>query len=603
MASYHEKALKLFSETGQKQKEIQTLKNLADIHMQQGKLDQAENELKNVIYKYQAIGYKNLTSTYDLLANVNYRKGDQSKELLYRLKVLDMLYATHSDAPDKYWTYISLAQLYNILGQFDKALFWVKKTVSSGESTVSSTVYCSAIQFGVNSLVSQNKLNETWVFLKKYAGRARKSPDAGIFLNLAYGHYYEARKRFDIAENYYKKSLIAYDQFDKLHERKYLYAQEMYAVGHFYVTIGSFEKASRYLHAIEAYRSEIIPPVQQGKIQFELFKIDSASGHFITAIRHFELHKRITDSLFTASKVRQLNELQVKYEANQKEQQIRSLNSQALAQQAKLDKANIQRNSTMAGIMVVIVISLILYYNYRIKQKNNKIIIRKNETISQKNEQLQHLLIEKDWLLKEVHHRVKNNLHTIICLMESQAAYLENDALKAMEIIQQRIYTISLIHQKLYQSEDIKTIDMQSYIAEFVAYLADVWVSNRHIKFCLDIAPMRLSTVQAIPIALIINEAVTNSIKYAFPKTVSGEIMISMKQNGKQVSLFVADNGIGINISPSDKKTSSLGMILMKGLSEDINAQLIIRNEGGTKISVLFQSDIIQNELEPIPLF
>ena len=165
-----------------------------------------------------------------------------------------------------------------------------------------------------------------------------------------------------------------------------------------------------------------------------------------------------------------------------------------------------------------------------IAQKNNQLQIlladkeESNSLINRKNDQLQLLLIEKDWLLKEVHHRVKNNLHTVFCLLESQAKYLADDALKAVEVSQHRIYAMSLIHQKLYQSEDIKTVDMSTYLLEFIGYLIESFDTGNYIRFESDFESVTLNIAQAIPVALIINEAVTNAIKYAFPAGKSGTI-------------------------------------------------------------------------------
>src|SRR5258705_13014161 len=121
-----------------------------------------------------------------------------------------------------------------------------------------------------------------------------------------------------------------------------------------------------------------------------------------------------------------------------------------------------------------------------------EIVRKQNALILEKNQQLEHMLVEKNWLLKEVHHRVKNNLHTVICLLESQAEFLENDALKANEKSQHRIYAMSLIHQKLYQTEDVKTIDMKKYLPEFIQYLSDSFDTSNQIRFQLDIEPLKL---------------------------------------------------------------------------------------------------------------
>ena len=211
-------------------------------------------------------------------------------------------------------------------------------------------------------------------------------------------------------------------------------------------------------------------------------------------------------------------------------------------------------------------------------------------------------MAQKEWLLKEVHHRVKNNLHTIISLLEYQAAYLENDALKAIEISQHRIYAMSLIHQKLYLTDDVKTIDMPVYISELVSYMSDSFGINQQIRFSLDIQPLKLGIAQAMPLGLIINEAVTNAIKYAFSPNVSGLITIQMYQAGDEITVIITDNGKGIQHDTKDAKIGSLGMKLMKGLSEDINAKIKFQNNEGTKVIISFKIDPLSEHYNPLSL-
>jgi len=176
-------------------------------------------------------------------------------------------------------------------------------------------------------------------------------------------------------------------------------------------------------------------------------------------------------------------------------------------------------------------------------------------------------------------------------MLESQARYLENDALEAIETSQQRIYAMSLIHQKLYQSDDIKTINMATYIPELVQSLIDAFGIVSQIHFKLNIQAMDLSLSHAIPLALIINEAVTNSIKYAFPENQKGEISISMGDDGTQIILELADDGIGMPQIDHDAEPSSLGLRLIRGLSEDIDAETRFENDNGTRITIKFKTD------------
>ncbi|MET0637983.1 MAG: sensor histidine kinase, partial [Chitinophagaceae bacterium] len=154
---------------------------------------------------------------------------------------------------------------------------------------------------------------------------------------------------------------------------------------------------------------------------------------------------------------------------------------------------------------------------------------------------------------------------------------------------QQRIYAMSLIHQKIYQSEDIKTIEMNNYLPELIQYLEDSFGNNRQIHFQVEVEPMKLDISQAIPVALIINESVTNSIKYAFPDNRKGVIEIRMRRIADQIYLEISDNGIGIDESwLVNDSPDSLGLELIRGLSRDLKARLKMENNNGTRISIVF---------------
>jgi two-component sensor histidine kinase len=133
---------------------------------------------------------------------------------------------------------------------------------------------------------------------------------------------------------------------------------------------------------------------------------------------------------------------------------------------------------------------------------------------------------------------------------------------------------MSLIHQKLYLSDDIKAIDMSSYIPELVESLEKGFGTSPQVRFQTNIEPINLPLSHAIPLGLIINEAVTNSIKYAFPDNRSGEITISLLDHNNRIQLELADNGIGMPQFNDAAEHESLGLRLIKGLSDDIDAEI-----------------------------
>ena len=332
-------------------------------------------------------------------------------------------------------------------------------------------------------------------------------------------------------------------------------------------------------------------------LDLSLFKIDSLSGKYLSAIGHYQKFKKSLDSITNYSKRKEIERLRFEYETAQKEQNIKSLQTQTKLQQGKLDESNLLIKLSIGLLLLLLIIIGLLYNLYRVKQKNNKKLEIKEKEISLKNTNLQHLLDEKEWLMKEIHHRVKNNLQTVISLLNSQSAYVDNDmALSTIKSSQHRIHAMSLIHQKLYMSENISTINMPVYIKELVEYLKDSFHLKQRIRFEIKIEQLELDVVQAVPLGLIINEAVTNSIKYAFPNNQECIISITLvSTDTNHYLLSIQDNGIGIPVDFKEK-TNSFGMSLIKGLSDDLEGTFSIENNNGTLLKLNFEKVILDKQ-------
>jgi two-component system, sensor histidine kinase PdtaS len=244
------------------------------------------------------------------------------------------------------------------------------------------------------------------------------------------------------------------------------------------------------------------------------------------------------------------------------------------------------KNFTLAGILVMALITTLLYSQYRNKQKRNKEMVEKNTELEQ-------LVKDKEWLVKEIHHRVKNNFHIVSSLLEIQSSYLKNtEAISAIKDSQHRIHSMSIIHQKLYQSEALSTIYMPEYICELVEYLRDSYAIRASIRFDVHVESITLNDGFAITLGLILNEAITNSIKYAFADTDEGKISISLDHiSDSQILLRIADNGPGLPIDFNGRLGASMGMELLRGLTDDIGGNFSIENNNGTCIKIIFNHD------------
>jgi two-component sensor histidine kinase len=563
----------------------------------------ALEKLKLSLALYKSIHYVKLQGIYVSLGQIYSSQTDYQQSLSYDLMALKTAESVHD-------TTMQLCQITNHigitlvqLGDYEKAIDYFKNAIQTAEKYKDNeTIYILASN-AVDSYIRANKPLAARVFLenvsKKYA-----RPKDNILLDSRIACFYliiyTLLKQYHLGQPYC-------DQLTSIAGSNKIAKIELYnvyvALIKYYIAVNKYSSALVYLNKNNSLTHKLGEPKRIGNNHYLWFLLDSAHHHYKSAISHLLIYNSMKDSLYTVAKSRQAQQLQVQFETQKKENQIILLSQTAKLDHASLQRANLVKNITIGGIILALVIAGLFYRQYRQKQKanlaitqKNEVITQKNEVITQKNEMLQHLLTEKEWLLKEVHHRVKNNLHTVICLLESQAIYLENDALRAIENSQHRIYAMSLIHQKLYQSEDLKTIDMKVYLHEFIRYLGDSFGSTDLIHFQLDIEPLKLGVSQAIPLGLIINEAVTNSIKYAFPENRMGIISVRLRQSEAQIKLVVSDNGIGIHTRTGKNEVNSLGIDLMKGLSRDIKGKIFFDIKNGTKITVIFNADPLSNE-------
>lgn len=201
-------------------------------------------------------------------------------------------------------------------------------------------------------------------------------------------------------------------------------------------------------------------------------------------------------------------------------------------------------------------------------------------------------LQEKEVLLKEIHHRVKNNLQIISSLLNIQSEYIqEKEVLEMFKVSQNRIGSMALIHEKLYQSKDLARIEFAEYIQDLVANLFFLYeIDSSVVALKLNIDNVFLSIDAAIPCGLIINELVVNSLKHAFPTGNSGEISIGFhSDNEKKITLLVSDNGIGLAPDFDLKSTASLGLQLVDDLINQLSGTVELNRNHGTEFKIKFQ--------------
>jgi two-component sensor histidine kinase len=208
-------------------------------------------------------------------------------------------------------------------------------------------------------------------------------------------------------------------------------------------------------------------------------------------------------------------------------------------------------------------------------------------------EQLKTSLQEKDLLLKEIHHRVKNNLLVVSNLLELQSHYAEDERVSLLlSESQNRVHSMALIHEKLYQSTELSQINFADYLTDLTQTLSASYIADaQNIELILTLEPVWLNIETANPCGLIVNELISNSLKHGFPDGREGKIGLELRKrkDNDQITLEIKDNGVGLppNFDPS--KVKPLGMELILTLTEQIQGELSITNSEGATFQLTFQ--------------
>jgi two-component sensor histidine kinase len=551
---------------------------LAEMIMEHFRTDlpEAERKLKHILDIQKQIGFWHSQDVHNVLSYISLIKSDYVNALYHAEQSIKYMKETGDVALAAFY-YSRVGTIYSVFGNLQEALVWNEKALQDRNHLPTIFWYKSFLD-RVHWLAGNNGPKEAMKLIQEIT---KDFPPVSMFdqmhVAILTGTCYRLLGNVQQADVYYSRFLDISSRFppEHLHAE---FPEALSNAGLFYFQYGKHDVAKAV-----AERIQKIPTSRQGTHALEnlyllRFKLDSAQGNYTAAINHYAQYKHFADSTRSLSQRKKIDELTYKYQAETKDQSIKLLTEQN-------KRADVIRNITFAGTGMLLVIVGLLYIRYRDKQRTNVQLQTQQDQITIKNNELQHLVREKEWLLREIHHRVKNNLQMVMSLLGSQAAYLDKDALAAIQDGQHRVYSMSLIHQKLYNTEDLTSLDISIYLHELVKYLKESFKEGTNIVFKLDIDPIELDVTQAIPLGLIVNEVVTNSLKHAFPGNRPGTITIVLTCTDDKINLVMEDDGIGI---AQETTTSSFGMKLITGLTRELDGTLMITNTKGMCVSISF---------------
>ncbi|MBK6606927.1 MAG: sensor histidine kinase [Leptospiraceae bacterium] len=207
----------------------------------------------------------------------------------------------------------------------------------------------------------------------------------------------------------------------------------------------------------------------------------------------------------------------------------------------------------------------------------------------QAEEKIKSLLVEKEIILKEVHHRIKNNMNTICSLLLLQSQSITNaTAITALEEAANRVNSMALLYDKLYKSSDYREVSVKDYLTVLIDEILENFPNSSSIKVEKRIENFELNTKRLQPLAIIVNELITNIMKYAFKGRESGLITVTAKLLANNPYISIEDNGNGLPESISFSNSTGFGLMLVRGLTEQLNGKIKIERQNGTKIILEF---------------
>jgi two-component sensor histidine kinase len=292
---------------------------------------------------------------------------------------------------------------------------------------------------------------------------------------------------------------------------------------------------------------------------------------------------RISDQL-NSDRLDLEQEMQVKFQTLQKEQENISLQNENRIKNLSLKRSQRSFWFIFLSLLVVIVVAISIHLN---RQRVAKL----NRQLQAQKKVIERTLSERETLLREIHHRVKNNLQFISSLLSLQTEHIDDpNALEALQGGQDRVQSMALIHQNLYQEDNLTGIDVIDYFQKLTQNLFDSYnINPDRIKLLLDIEEINIDVESVVPLGLIVNELVSNALKHAFPGTREGTISIWLKEQGDRLLLEVTDDGVGLDTQKRDVMESSFGYRLINALKDQLDGKLEIDGSDGTKVRLYIQ--------------
>ena len=530
------------------------------------RLDEAELVLRSALQKLPE------SETWLLLTNLGYvyeRRGELGEAFEFATKTLK-LGEKYGDKKAMAMAYSDISNLYWKQGKYEKGVeFGQKSLVLFEERGIKDLDYDFTLHVTGNNLVELGEYKQALPYFQQSTEIGKQY---GFYNNLsdtyiALTELYRQTGDFENAETSGKEAL----KYAELLQNEFMVVRSLHSLGRLKNEEGNFESAIVYLErSIRTATEDFGDLYYLGLIYRDLSEAFERGGNISASFQAFKKYDELHEQVFNAEADQRIALLQTEMDVNQKESTI----------SLQLEKLKRQEVIQIFTLVFTAVMVFFLFFLYRVfvKRKKYSLLLEKQNQ-------------EKEFLLKEIHHRVKNNLETISSLLALQTAQIENQELQDIMIeSQNRVQSMGMIHQNLYQGENLAAIEMKNYFENLGRFIIDSFDASDRIVLEVNMKSLELNVDRAIPIGLIVNELITNSLKYAFPDQRKGQIHISLEEKNRHLYLRIADDGVGMGATTQLKGTG-FGSQLVELLTRQLDGKMTLSTQRGTELYFEFKID------------
>lgn len=529
------RSLEIFNSISDKKELAGVLNNLGSVYRRKGDFTKALEYYFESLKLKDSLGGLNLASAYGNIGHVYRQKGEPEKALEYFFKSLK-IEKSENNFEGMAIDYSNIGTAYENAGNYQLAIEYANKALALDRELEDG--YGIAIDFnnlgeayyGMNDYVKAKSYFHSSLQLKKEIGNSNGIAHTSQRL----ASLFTDTKEYDSALFYAKNSLEVVSRN------------------------GNKERRMKNYQVLSA--------------------IYEAKGEPSKALNYYRKYEALKDTLYNKEKELLATDMESKYQSAEKDNTI-SYQQATIAQQQQMQLLYL-------ALGLLLLLGLVgLYLFYRKRQAQNKVLNILNKELDKRNQQ-------NELLLREIHHRVKNNLEMVKSLISLQSAQLEDSPTKeAMMASQNRVQSMGIIHQKLYQGDNLASIEMKDYFINLSEGILDGFKAEDRVKIECAMEELELDVDTAVPLGLIVNELLTNAIKYAFPGRRDGKISVSLKKKEDALTLAVTDNGVGKSTDLPTQGTG-FGSQLVRLLTAQLNGEMTEENKEGT--TVLFKFKLIQ---------